>query len=93
MRGLCWEHRPSEHTLSNLTPPADAVERAVAALPEGCVVLTAGIPLAQRDPLRLVCNNSALCGMGVVPIPYWFEDQSAPCRLPAAATSLRFKGR
>ena len=27
LRGLCWEHRPSDPTLSNLTPPADAVER------------------------------------------------------------------
>ncbi len=27
LRGLCWEHRPSERTLSNLTLPADTVER------------------------------------------------------------------
>ena len=55
---------------------AAEVERAVALLPERCVLLTAGIPLQQRDSLRLVCHNAAIKGMGAVPIPYWFEDQS-----------------
>ena len=68
------------------------VERAVASLPERCVVLTAGIPLAHRDPLRLVCNNSAVCGMGAVPIPYWFEDQSHPVPFASRRHFAAFQG-
>ena len=71
---------------------ASEVERAVASLPELCVVLTAGIPLAQRDPLRLVCNNSAVCGMGAVPIPHWFEDQSHPVPFASRRHFATFQG-
>lgn len=71
---------------------AAEVARAVAALPERCVVLTAGIPLAQRDPLRLVCNNSAVAGMGAVPIPYWFEDQSHPVPFASRPHVASFQG-
>lgn len=71
---------------------AGEVARAVATLPERCVVLTAGIPLAQHDPLRFVCNNSAVCGMGAVPIPYWFEDQSHPVPFASRRYFATFQG-
>ncbi len=71
---------------------AAEVERAVASLPERCVVLTAGIPLAQHDPLRFVCNNSAICGTGAVPIPYWFEDQSHPVPFASRRHFATFQG-
>jgi len=71
---------------------AAEVERAVTSLPERCVVLTAGIPLQQRDPLRLVCHNSAVCGMGAVPIPYWFEDQSHPVPFTTRRHFAAFQG-
>ena len=68
------------------------VERAMATLPERCVVLTAGIPLRQRDSLRLVCHNAASRGMGAVPIPYWFEDQSHPVPFDRRAHLAAFQG-
>ena len=71
---------------------AAEVERVVASLPERCVVLTAGIPLAQRDPLRFVCNNSAISGMGAVPIPYWFEDQFHPVPFASRRHFATFQG-
>ena len=71
---------------------AAEVERAVASLPKRCVVLAAGIPLAQRDPLRFVCHNSATRGMGAVPIPYWFEDQSHPVPFASRRHFVTFQG-
>ena len=53
-----------EPTVEGRAAFAAEVERAVSSLPERCVVLTAGIPLQQRDPRRFVCHNSAVCGTG-----------------------------
>ncbi|MDX1969945.1 MAG: exostosin family protein [Planctomycetaceae bacterium] len=71
---------------------AGEVARAVAALPERCVVLTAGVPLQQCDPWRLVCNNSAIRGTGAVAIPYWFDDQSHPAPFSARTYLAGFQG-
>ena len=81
-----------EPTVEGRAAFAAEVERAVSSLPERCVVLTAGIPLQQRDPRRFVCNNSAVCGTGAVPIPYWFEDQSQPVPFASRRHFAAFQG-
>ncbi len=87
-----WDGYTGEPTVAARQEFAAEVERAVSSLPERCVVLTAGIPLQQRDPLRMVCNNSAVCGMGAVSIPYWFEDQSQPVPFTSRRHFATFQG-